>query len=48
MFLIKRKLPKMPRQQLWMLLSFALYTDNQELVEVIQDEVKQREVLGVR
>jgi len=48
MLLIKRKLTKMPRQQLWMLLSFALYTDNQELVEVIKDEVSQREFLGVR
>ncbi|WP_189655326.1 hypothetical protein [Bacillus sp. HNG] len=46
--LVKRKITKTPREQLWMLLAFAWYTDNKELADLIQDEVKQREVLGVR
>ncbi len=34
---------KISRQQLWMLLSFALYTKNDELVDAIRTEIKQRE-----
>lgn len=45
---LKRKITSMPRQQLWMLLSFALYTKNEELTQRVQDEVKQRDFLGVR
>lgn len=42
---MKRNLSKLPRQQLWMLMSFALYTKNDELIESIQDEVQQRKFL---
>lgn len=42
----KLKIAKMNRNQLWMLLAFAYYTSNEEIIEVVQDEVKQRNILG--
>jgi len=43
-----KKLTKMTRQQLWMLLSFAMYTNNADIVKQVQDEISQRNFLGRR
>ncbi|MBP1944654.1 hypothetical protein [Cytobacillus luteolus] len=47
-FLYRYKLTRMNRQQLWMLMSFALYTENQDIVDQVHDEIAQRNFLGKR